>query len=112
MTAQTERLTFLSTPEFKVWLTKEAKQEGISVSELVRRRCQAGSSQDEELLAISSQDKELLAALIVEVRKSTKKAEASLDQGLKTADEVLAEIRTRRKDNRRHGLNERGRVVK
>ena len=41
MTTQTERTTILSTPEFKAWLVDEAKKEGVSVSELVRQRCQA-----------------------------------------------------------------------
>lgn len=87
MSTQTERITILSTPEFKGWLLKEAELEGMSLSELIRNRCQAGPSKDEELLA----------ALIQEVRVATKRAERSLDKGLKDAEEILTELRSKRK---------------
>ena len=86
MSTQSARITILSTPEFKGWLFEEAEKIGVSVSELVRIRCKNEQSQDEELLG----------ALIKEVRVSTKKAEAYLDQALQTADEVFAEIRKNR----------------
>ena len=38
MAVQTERITILGTPDFKTFLKKEAKNEGISISELVRQR--------------------------------------------------------------------------
>lgn len=51
MAVQTERITILGTPDFKAFLTKEAKKEGISMSELVRQRCtQKPATKDEELL--------------------------------------------------------------
>ena len=37
---KTERVTLLTSPEFKSFLTKEARSEGISVAELVRSRCE------------------------------------------------------------------------
>ena len=83
MTAQTARTTILTTPDFKAWLAREAKKEGISVSELVRQRCQAKPSKDEALLA----------ALAAEVRDAAQKAEASLTRGLSDAESVLAELR-------------------
>ena len=83
-TTQTARTTILTTPAFKAWLSKEAEKEGVSVSELVRQRCQTKPSKDEALLA----------ELVAEVRKATKKAKASLSKGLKDAESVLEEIRS------------------
>lgn len=84
MAVQTERITILGTPDFKAFLTKEAKKEGISMSELVRQRCtQKPATEDEELLAV----------LLAEVNEATAKAKKSLDKGLKNAEKVLAEIR-------------------
>ena len=37
---KTERITILGTPEFKAYLVREAKREGISVSQFVRQRCE------------------------------------------------------------------------
>ncbi len=84
MTTQTARTTILTTPDFKVWLSQEAQKEGISVSELVRQRCQAKPSKDEALLAI----------LVAEVREATIKAKVSLTKGLNDAESVLAELRS------------------
>jgi hypothetical protein len=86
MTTQTARITILSTPDFKMWLSKEAEQEGISLSELVRRRCQAKPNKDEVLLSL----------LVTEVRQATKKAKASLAKGLDDAETILAELRSDR----------------
>lgn len=83
MTTQTARTTILTTPDFKAWLSQEAIKEGISVSELVRQRCQAKPNKDEILLS----------ALVGEVRKATQKAQVSLTKGLNDAQSVLAELR-------------------
>lgn len=85
MTAKTERITILGTPEFKNFLALEAKKEGVSLSQLVRQRC--------EKKPASSEDEELLAALVKEVRAATAKAKVSLEKGLADAEQVLAEIR-------------------
>lgn len=84
MSAKTERITILSTPDFKAYLSREAKKEGVSVSQLVRQRCEN---------ATLSQDEELLLQLVAEVRSSTKKAKKSLERGIKDAERVLAELR-------------------
>jgi len=42
--AKTERITILGTPEFKNSLTREAQKEGISLSQLVRQRCEKNHS--------------------------------------------------------------------
>ena len=84
MTVQSERITILGTPDFKRFLTKESKKEGISMSEFVRQRCTQKPANNDEAL---------LAALIGEVNAATQKAFKSLDKGLNDAERVLAEIR-------------------
>jgi len=82
---KTERITILGTPDFKNFLTREAKEEGVSLSELVRQRCEKKPTNNE--------DEELLAALMEEVRAATVRAKISLEKGLDDAEKVLAEIR-------------------
>ncbi|MBL4762395.1 MAG: hypothetical protein JKY93_06820 [Gammaproteobacteria bacterium] len=84
MSVKSERITILGTPDFKTFLTSEAKSEGVSVSELVRRRCQVVPPSDEE---IALQDLIRLAST------ATKRAAASLDKGIKDVETALAELR-------------------
>lgn len=84
MAVQSERITILGTPDFKEFLTREAKKEGVSMSELVRRRCTGKPANNDE---------ELLAALVAEVNEATAKAKKSLEKGLKHAERALAEMR-------------------
>lgn len=49
-------ISILGTPEFKAYLSEEAKKEGISVSELVRQRCKGKQKSQEQ--------KEVLAAMV------------------------------------------------
>lgn len=81
---KTERITILGTPEFKKFLTREAKKEGVSVSQLVRQRCEKKPPNNE--------DEELLAALVKEVSAATAKAKKSLEKGLNDAEEILNEL--------------------
>ncbi|MFY9708302.1 MAG: hypothetical protein WBV91_13190 [Desulfobacterales bacterium] len=81
---KTKRITILGTPEFKDFLTREAKQEGLSLSELVRQRCERKPQ---------NQDEELLAVLVKEVSAATARAKLSLEKGVADAERVLAEIR-------------------
>ena len=83
MAVQTERITILGTPDFKAFLNREAKKENISLSELVRRRCQKKPDEDETLLA----------ALVDEVKQATSKAKSSLEKGLTDVENVLTELR-------------------
>jgi hypothetical protein len=85
MSVQSERITILGTPDFKAFLVKEAKKEGVSMSELVRQRCTQKSA---------NKDEELLAVLVSEIIKATAKAKKSLEKGLGDAEEVLAAIRS------------------
>ncbi len=83
MAVQTERITILGTPDFKAFLNREAKKENISLSELVRRRCQKDPDEDETLLS----------ALVDEVKQATRKAKSSLEKGLTDVENVLTELR-------------------
>jgi hypothetical protein len=82
---QTARITFLSTPDFKSWLETEAGKEGISISELIRKRCMNKPDEDEALLL----------AMVDEVKKATAKAKASLNKGLKDVEDALSAMRER-----------------
>ena len=85
MTVKTERITILGTPDFKDFLNREAKREGVSLSQLVRQRCEKKPTNNE--------DEELLAVLVKEVRAATAKAKVSLEKGLADVEQVLTEIR-------------------
>jgi hypothetical protein len=76
---KTARVTFLAAPEFKSFLSAEAEREGVSVAELIRRRCEQRAGDDEVALA-------LLAA---ELRKAVAEARRSLRDGLAAAHGVL-----------------------
>ena len=84
MSIKSERITLLGTPDFKAFLASEAKSEGVSISELVRRRCQAVPPNDDEVA---------LRELIKLATEATRRATASLEKGLNDADNVLAELR-------------------
>jgi len=86
MAAKTARITILGTPDFKAFLTREAKKEGVSLSQLVRQRC--------EKKPVNIEDEELLAALVKEVGEATARARTSLGKGLTDAEQALAEIRS------------------
>jgi hypothetical protein len=87
MATKTARITFLGTPDFKDFLTQEAKKEGISLSQLIRQRCMKSQ--------VTDPDAELLTSLVGELQTATRKARRSLEQGLIDAEQVLAELRSR-----------------
>ena len=80
---KTERITVLASPEFKNFLCREAQAAGISVSELVRQRCERQPDADEQLLY----------ALAEQLRASTKAASNALDAGLAAVEETRTIIR-------------------
>ena len=84
MTVKSERITILGSPSFKAYLNREAKKEGVSISELVRSRCQK---------KVTDEDEQLLLELIKEVKLSTASAKRSLNKGIKDAQSVLKELR-------------------
>ncbi len=83
---KTERVTLLTTRDFKAFLNSEATNEGVGVAELVRTRCERRSADDESLLA----------EMTKELRHAVGHAKASLKSGLDEADAVLAEPRSKR----------------
>ena len=68
MSVKTERITILGTPDFKDFLKREAKKEGVSLSQLVRKRCEKKPTTNEE--------EELLAVLVKEVGTATGQSES------------------------------------
>lgn len=83
---KTERVTLLTSPQFKTFLGAEARRAGISVAELIRSRCEQRASEDEAVLA----------TLTLELKKAVGDAKKSLKDGLNEAQTVLAELRARR----------------
>ena len=85
---KTARLQVLTTPEFRVWLRKEACEAGVSVGELVRIRCEQ-RSEEEIVLA------ELTALLCKEVTATRATVRRNLDE----TRAILSELRASRKTN-------------
>jgi hypothetical protein len=83
---KTERVTLLTSPDFKAFLNAEARLEGVSVAELVRSRCERRPSDEEAVLA----------GLTKELNRAVGEAKAVLKDGLDEAQAVLAELRAKR----------------
>jgi hypothetical protein len=83
---KTERVTLLTSPDFKAFLSAEARREGISVAELVRTRCERRPTDEEAVLA----------ALTGELNQAIGEAKKALKGGLDEAQAVLAELRAKR----------------
>jgi len=84
------RLQVLTTPVFRDWLRKEARNAGVSVAELVRRRCGRTPTGGEQAVA----------KLASHLHKEVRKAQASLRSGLAEATAVLEDLRAERKRRR------------
>lgn len=85
---KTERVTLLTSPDFKAFLSAEARREGVSVAEVVRSRCERRPTDEEAILV----------ALTRELNQAVSEAKQALQSGLDEAQSVLAEIRARRGD--------------
>jgi hypothetical protein len=83
---KTERVTLLTTKEFKSFLRAEAQREGVSVAELVRVRCELKPHPEEVELG----------RLTAELREALRTAESSLKEGLREAQSALRELRSSR----------------
>jgi hypothetical protein len=83
---KTERITLLTSPDFKAFLSAEAVREGVSVAELVRTRCERRPTEEEAILA----------GLTGELNKAVVEAKKALKSGLDEAQAVLSEIRAKR----------------
>ena len=84
---KTARVQVLTTPAFRDWLRKEAKNAGVSVAELVRRRCEQRVGNEESALV------ELTTLL----RKEVVAARASVRRNLDETQTILSELRAGRK---------------
>ena len=76
----------MTSPDFKAFLSAEARREGISVAELVRTRCERRPTEEEAELA----------ALTSELNTAVGEAKRALKDGLDEAQAVLGELRARR----------------
>jgi hypothetical protein len=85
---KTERVTLLTSPDFKAFLNAEAHREGVSVAELVRTRCERRPSDEEAMLA----------ELTRELQQSMVAAKRALKGCLDEAQAVLLELSLRRRD--------------
>jgi hypothetical protein len=83
---KTERVTLLTSPDFKAFLNAEARREGVSVAELVRTRCERRPTDEETVLA----------GLTSELNRAVGEAKIALKDGLDEAQAVLGELRTKR----------------
>jgi hypothetical protein len=90
---KTARLQVLTTPAFRDWLRQEAKKGGVSVGELVRRRCEGASPVEEEAVA----------ELAAQLRKEVRKAQTSLRGSLAEAEALIAELKSNRERRRTAG---------
>jgi hypothetical protein len=77
---KSERITVLGSPQFKAYLAQEAGKQGVSISELVRRRCAPTPTEEERLLV----------AMAAELSRSVAQAKISLSEGLSAVQAVLA----------------------
>lgn len=87
MSTKTERITILTTPEFKARLEHEAQLKKISVGKLIRDRFERDESVEE------NPDDAILAALVAEVHEATLRAQQALDKGLGEAEATLQALR-------------------
>jgi len=84
---KTERLVLLTSPAFKTYVGKEAKREGISVAELVRRRVQPAANEDEATLI----------ELTKQLRSAVEQAQESAEESLSEVAAILLELRRKRR---------------
>jgi hypothetical protein len=84
--SKTELITILGTPEFKAFLALEAEKGGVSVSELVRTRCERTPEVSEDLEALQNLSRELGRA-VAEARQA-------LESGLAEVQSILASRKT------------------
>jgi len=83
---KTERVILHTTPEFKNFISREARREGVSVSELVQARCRQETGTGERELA----------ELLPQLRRSLADARASLHTGVQEATATIHALRKAR----------------
>jgi GAF domain-containing protein len=85
---KTERVTILAAPAFKAFLVAEAEREGVSVGELVRRRCEPRPAARDA----ADDDAATLRALAAELSRAVQEARQSLREGLAEAEAALGAL--------------------
>jgi hypothetical protein len=85
---KTERVTILAAPAFKAFLVAEAEREGVSVGELVRRRCEPRPAAHGD----ADDDAATLRALAAELSRAVQDARRSLREGLAEAEAALGAL--------------------
>ncbi len=83
---KTERVTLLTSPDFKAFLNAEAQREGVSVAELIRTRCERRPTDEEAVLV----------ELTGQLRKAVGEAKRSMKDGLDEAQAALRELQAKR----------------
>ena len=83
---KTQRVTLLTSPDFKAFLSVEAAAEGISVAELVRTRCERRPTEEEAMLR----------TMTAELIQATSEAKRALNSSLNEAQAVLSELQLNR----------------
>lgn len=77
----------LTSPAFKAYVGREARREGVSVAELVRRRVQPAASENEAALV----------ELTTQLRSAVEQAQNSAEQCLAEVEKILRELRQKRR---------------
>ncbi len=83
---QTERVTFLTTPDRKAHLAARAAAKGVSIGEYVRRKIEDDEDQ------MTPQQEAELTALVDEVNRAIPKMHAAFDEMHATMDAAHEEI--------------------
>lgn len=81
---KTERVTFLTAPEFKSSLQQQATAQGISVGELVRRQFEQTAEEAE------------LAALAKQLKNAVRDTQSALQEANRNVAETLAHFAAQR----------------
>jgi len=87
------RLQISTTPAFRDWLRQEAKKGGVSVGELLRRRFEGASPEEEDAVA----------TLAAQLRKEVRKAQSSLRSSLAEAEALIEELKSNRERRKAAG---------
>jgi hypothetical protein len=92
---KTERLVLLTTPEFKRRVTAAAKREGVSTSELVRRRVEAPVANTD-----GGAEEALLGSLTAQLQRSVKETRIVVRDALNEINAVLRELKAGKKSRK------------
>ncbi len=93
---QTERVTFLTTPENKAALTARAAARGVSIAEYIRRKVENDDGEpDAEESELAAIVEELIAA-VPEMRARLERSSSLIEDAIADSDRRLREAGVRR----------------